>query len=367
MGKRVNVDSVRGILRKYLDENSVKILTSSSSLDTWNKAFTHSSIDVSNNYEDLELLGDSIVGYLFMRYIFEVFPDSITKQTGTLLKHNYMSTEYQVKLSENMNLDSLIMAGDLKPIDRMKIKEDVFESFFGAVHSIGESYKPGAGILLCSKIFNGVIQTIDVSLSDAMDNPITVLKELFDLIPEYTAKGDKCVNESLNFYVYQIHKSKNPRSRHVTEKYKQKIAKIDKLIGKKFTASNVHLSVAKKEAAQKTLKALADIGVTKKQFETYQYETKERSEKELEHVVSRVKNYIEWVNSQYPDDPRIVDYDYARESQVKTQSENIYLSGYRLFFIYEDGEVSETYKCETKSQNPYMDCLKKIMDQLSPE
>ena len=108
-------------------------------------AVTHESVEINpeKNYQTYETIGDVYMGATFVAYLRERFP-SIIPNSLTDIKHAILSTEHQGKASEKMGLPNwaIIYQPDkgknnkIKLEADMKLKEDMLESFFGALSFI---------------------------------------------------------------------------------------------------------------------------------------------------------------------------------------------------------------------------------------
>ena len=100
-----------------------------------NRALTHRS-KTKKNYERLEFLGDSILGFVIAEVLFEKFPDSdegkLSQVRSKLIKGVTLA-----KLALELQVDQYIILGDSEKNGthkREKILEDVVEAIIGAVY-----------------------------------------------------------------------------------------------------------------------------------------------------------------------------------------------------------------------------------------
>lgn len=150
-------------------ENLEKIL-SPEAMDKWAIAFTEKSYNekLGENYEQLEALGDKALDYVFYQYVLERFPN-MTEHQLTQLKKNYISKDYQGPLATKLGLVNWIRV--LHQHINLDIREDVFESFFGAL------------VMNCTKFIgrgSGEIYSYNFIL--------LIFNEIPDLRPEEDAK-----------------------------------------------------------------------------------------------------------------------------------------------------------------------------------
>lgn len=146
----------------------------------WIKAFTHETydIDVRNNYENFETLGDKFVGAAFTLYTYNYFEGNINEQELTNYKNQYMQKLYQAEVSRFMKLGNwLRLSEDTKPT--FKMFEDVFESFCGAMHIVGDLVKPGFGFVLVRKLVDLIFSKIKLDPRYGRDAPRTTVGQMF--------------------------------------------------------------------------------------------------------------------------------------------------------------------------------------------
>jgi len=125
-------------------EKDLKDLTFSLSINInnthlYHQAFIHKSFTHENNdksYERLELLGDSILTFIIIKKLFDIYLDKtegeISKIKDFLVSENFLYT-----ISKSLNFDQYILlskgernSGNIKK----SIVADVFESFLGALY-----------------------------------------------------------------------------------------------------------------------------------------------------------------------------------------------------------------------------------------
>lgn len=110
----------------------------------WIPAFTHRSISSINNYESLEFYGDKVLGYAFSQYLRERFTvngkQTLTHDKATLFMSKYMSKRFQADLSDTLGLPNLVWVDDDVEEASLSLKEDVFESFSGAMNNIASDH-----------------------------------------------------------------------------------------------------------------------------------------------------------------------------------------------------------------------------------
>jgi len=127
---------LRQTLSKILDSNTVNTVLSKENMQQyWIPAFTHRSYDPTpdRNYEKLEYWGDSALKLSFRNYLALNYPQFNESELSNLSNH-YMSTEEQASLSDQLGLPKYLRS--YVAVTR-GIQEDLLESFYGALYSIG--------------------------------------------------------------------------------------------------------------------------------------------------------------------------------------------------------------------------------------
>lgn len=147
----------------------------------WVPAFTHSSVDATNNYEKLEFYGDKVLNYAFASYIRQRFENKLDQEKATLLLNRYMSKKFQAELSRKLGLIELVRHDPDAPNVGIDIQEDIFESFFGAFTTLADDkIQPGLGYIYSFNLLSDIFNNIAIELSEVQKDPITQLKELFE-------------------------------------------------------------------------------------------------------------------------------------------------------------------------------------------
>ncbi len=126
--------------KKNITDPILMMMVSPENMEIWKKAVTHESYDRINNYENLEFVGDKELHSGFTRWLLEKDPN-LSKSKLTNYDHYYMTTHFQPKLTELYKLDKWVRMNGVdtdSDIDT-KIKEDLYESFNGALEIISRN------------------------------------------------------------------------------------------------------------------------------------------------------------------------------------------------------------------------------------
>jgi dsRNA-specific ribonuclease len=177
------------------------------------KAFTSPDVNDVSNYELYETLGDNLLNNCVLWYISNRFPylnrpdavDLLTK-----IKIRIIQTKWIGELSSSLGFyDYIYCVKDLDAIDKLKVMEDVFESFFAALNMVVDGkYKRGMGFIVCYRFIASLLDEKDIPISyEVLVDPKTRLKELFDLHKtiRITYKTRRFDADAGNAYVYVSH------------------------------------------------------------------------------------------------------------------------------------------------------------------
>jgi dsRNA-specific ribonuclease len=150
-------------------------------------AFTSPDVNGVSNYELYETLGDNLLNNCVLWYISNRFPYLNMPEAVDLLtkiKIRIIQTKWIGELSNVLGFyDYIYCLKDLSEINKLKVLEDVFESFFAALNIVVDGkYKKGMGFVVCYRFIASLLDEKDIPISyEVLADPKTRLKELFDL------------------------------------------------------------------------------------------------------------------------------------------------------------------------------------------
>ena len=171
---------LKNTLAPVAKEDTIQKIINSNTLSMWKKAFTHETIDLNDNYEQLETIGDRVLELCFLKYLLRKFPD-LSPQEITELKSKYMSKIYQGTTSRKLGFGNWTRVGN--DISSISILEDVFESFFGVLFEISDDIiGDGVGYVLCLKFLTLIFEDVKFDLSKAQGHPRSQIKEIFEML-----------------------------------------------------------------------------------------------------------------------------------------------------------------------------------------
>jgi dsRNA-specific ribonuclease len=178
---------LKSLLSPLAKEETIQKIVNQKTLPMWKKAFTHDTVDLNDNYEQLETIGDRVLELVFLKYLLRNYPE-LTPQEITELKSKYMSKYYQGTTSRKLGLGDWIRVGN--DVSSISILEDVFESFFGALFEISDNeIGDGVGYVMALKFLTMIFSDVEFDLSKSQGHPRSQIKEILEMLkfdPEIT-------------------------------------------------------------------------------------------------------------------------------------------------------------------------------------
>lgn len=160
MKREITKESIEKILRK----GGVHIEVSSDT-EIWKKAFIHRSCIESkerkkvskNSNERYEWLGDNIISTIISCHIFTLFPEE-DEGFMTILRSRLVRSRTLRILCDKLGLFSYLVVSNNKRINIEKAKEDLFESFVGALYYYFTKVSKGHAYNIANKFVSNVFE-----------------------------------------------------------------------------------------------------------------------------------------------------------------------------------------------------------------
>lgn len=153
---------------RYLDQRAMNI---------WITAMTHETVDANVNYEELEYRGDAVLKYVFPKYLMIRYPN-LKKDELTRLNIAYMSKIEQANFARRLGLDKfarVVSQGEIIT----NIAGDLFESFMGALDTVGDSLAFGRGAIDCYNMITYLYNKYDIDMRKKEGDFKTQVQQLF--------------------------------------------------------------------------------------------------------------------------------------------------------------------------------------------
>ena len=170
------MDKIKTLQRKIkIDFKNEKILL---------QAITHKSFDPNNNYENLEFLGDRVLGLVVSKKLFEIFPNekvgSLDKKLASLVNKNKC-----LEVGNLLNLKEFVITGNSKSsrnIVENKIISDCCEAIIGAIY-LDRGFEVSKIFIL--KQWNNLINNSEITFVDAKTRLQEYSLKNFKILPIY--------------------------------------------------------------------------------------------------------------------------------------------------------------------------------------
>jgi len=164
------------------------------------KAFTHKSHDIKSNNENLEFLGDRVLGLVLSKKLFDLYPDvdegSLDKRFAMLVNRKTCASIFW-----ELNLKRLVLLGDVYRVIQKsdeKILSDMCESLIGALY-IEKGYFYTEKIIL--KLWRKEINKSSVTIIDPKSKLQEFSLKKYNKLPIYKQLSQKGPNHNPIFKV----------------------------------------------------------------------------------------------------------------------------------------------------------------------
>ena len=169
--------------------DKIKILQKKIKIDFKNtkillQAITHKSFDPNNNYENLEFLGDRVLGLVVSKKLFEIFPNekvgSLDKKLASLVNKNKC-----LEVGNLLNLKEFVITGNYKSsrnIVENKIISDCCEAIIGAIY-LDRGFEVSKIFIL--KQWKNLINNSEITFVDAKTRLQEYSLKNFKILPIY--------------------------------------------------------------------------------------------------------------------------------------------------------------------------------------
>ena len=169
--------------------DKIKILQKKIKIDFKNEkillqAITHKSFDPNNNYENLEFLGDRVLGLVVSKKLYELYPNekvgSLDKKLASLVNKNKC-----LEIGNSLNLKEFVITGNSKSsknIVENKIISDCCEAIIGAIY-LDRGFEVSKIFIL--KQWKNLINNSEITFVDAKTRLQEYSLKNFKILPIY--------------------------------------------------------------------------------------------------------------------------------------------------------------------------------------
>jgi len=156
---------LKKLLSKFIEKKNVPKYLTDEYMTIWETAFTTEAVNPELNSEELELLGDGMLDYCVLRYIYRRIK-KLNKGQANQLKSVLVRKNYLGRLATRLKMIDHVITFKVTK----HVKEDVFESFIGALVDISDKITEGLSYVNCYNFIVFVYN--DEEMGDASTLPI---------------------------------------------------------------------------------------------------------------------------------------------------------------------------------------------------
>ena len=196
------------------------------------QAITHKSFDPNNNYENLEFLGDRVLGLVVSKKLYELYPNekvgSLDKKLASLVNKNKC-----FEIGNKLNLKEFVITSNSKlnkNIVENKIISDCCEAIIGAIY-LDKGFEVSKSFIL--KLWKNLINNTEITFIDAKTQLQEYSLKNFKILPIYKLVSNTGPKHKPNFkvgvklknssYIYAIGSSKKNAEQSAASELLKKI------------------------------------------------------------------------------------------------------------------------------------------------
>ena len=164
------------------------------------QAITHKSFDSNNNYENLEFLGDRVLGLVVSKKLYELYPNekvgSLDKKLASLVNKNKC-----LEVGNSLNLKEFVITGNSKSsknIVENKIISDCCEALIGAIY-LDKGFEVSKSFIL--KLWKNLINEAETTFVDAKTQLQEYSLKNYKILPIYKLISNTGPRHKPNFKV----------------------------------------------------------------------------------------------------------------------------------------------------------------------
>jgi hypothetical protein len=178
-----------------LSQKWTEIYTTPENLAKFDRALTHISYDVANNYERYEFMGDALLNFCVMRWLDETYPDIINIGWLQKCRSLLQSTNFIAPFARSLGVESVVLydpgyvnryhpGSNVETKAYLSMLEDCVEATFAVITSVMEENgsEDVVGMKICKDITYGYLNTTRPNMKDYrfVYEPSFILKQIYD-------------------------------------------------------------------------------------------------------------------------------------------------------------------------------------------
>lgn len=220
-------DNFKNFIKQIFENSKLKnehiqFLLSKENLNKFANAFTCETVDIKNNYEYSEHIGDGFCNAFLVSYLYRKFPkfqNSECVKIVARLKINYVSKNELSKIAEENGFWDYISSDlNTRQTKKKKLLEDTFEAFVGTIVQIMDEFEDDytkeygirLGYPIAQKVLQFFFEKVNFSFKyEDLYDSITRLKELRDMLPKEVGTLESRFERKDQFVTCQIVRTQN--------------------------------------------------------------------------------------------------------------------------------------------------------------
>lgn len=249
-------------------EKICKMLIEEDAMKIWVVAFTQKTIDVNpeNNYDSYESIGDVLLGASFKILALQ----RLGKKDGSAsvlndLKSAYMAKEFQADISQLLHFPEWVRISEEGKINKsIHIKEDLFESFAGALYYVAEEIKPGLGFLLVRQFLDTIFENIELKKKFQTVADKSAVLQRFEKIGSVQSVMEETIGKG-TIQILLLNDMVLEKSRRFFPELQSRVLAVEK-------SDSLELTSTRNRAWAKAKKYIESIGMTEEECERIKQE-----------------------------------------------------------------------------------------------
>ncbi len=160
----------------------VNQLLTTDTIQAFDQALTHESVNQHKNYNLFEFVGDNMINLIVAEYVVEHFDLELAGQ-ATIIKHKIQSNKFLGELADKHGLYQHLLIVPSPKDNEVKIKGDVMEAVIGCLYMRAKQIRmKSTAFLICDRVVRVLLK--EMKLETIIDptnckDPVTIFKEQY--------------------------------------------------------------------------------------------------------------------------------------------------------------------------------------------